>query len=384
MSMPATAMAMMVLFAGRDLDGWVTISGRWALSDGAMVCRAAPASIRSTWESDHFTLSFKYRHGERGLNRVFVHSKMTTGGPGLMLSPTGGIAATGFPTRTRERPTRRSATTSSGNASGPAGPARGIATPVGEWISVEMEVRPGQLQAEASRADGTVINHIQQAIDKRGRGFVRFEATEPGLEIRDVVVREPGFTLMFDGETLDGWEIMYPKDPDDPGWVIERGIVKCRGRRSSWLRTLRTYDNFVLRLEYQLPPRGNSGIFLRAPIVGRVSRIGLEIQLLDDVPHRGRIKPAQHTGSIYDGIAPEIQVPAPVNQWNGIEVLLDGRHIRTTLNGIELYDADLRDAAKDTSSHRRPLATRQTVGFIGLQDHSTVVKFRNVRIRELP
>ena len=384
MSMSATAMAMMVLFAGRDLDGWVTISGRWALRDGAVVCRAAPASIRSTWESDHFTLSFKYRHAGRGLNRVFVHSKMTTGGPGLTLSPTGGIAAAGFQARTHGRPTRRSAATNSEDSPHPAGPVRGIAIPADEWISVEIEVTPGQLKAEASRADGTVINRIQQVIDKRGRGFVRFEAAEPGLEIRDVVVREPGFELMFDGKTLDGWEIMYPKDPDDPGWVIEGGVVKCRGRRSSWLRTLRTYDNFVLRLEYRLPPRGNSGIFLRAPIVGRVSRIGLEIQLLDDVPYRGRLKPAQHTGSIYDGIAPEIQVPAPVNRWNAIEVVLDGKHIRTTLNGIQLYDADLRDAAKDTNSHRRPLATRQTVGFIGLQDHSTVVKFRNVRIRELP
>jgi hypothetical protein len=140
----------------------------------------------------------------------------------------------------------------------------------------------------------------------------------------------------------------------------------------------------VLRLEFQLPPRGNSGVFLRAPIIGRVSRNGLEIQLLDDLPDRGHIKPAQHTGSIYDGIAPEILVPSPIQQWNALEIHLDGKRIRTTLNGVQLYDAELTDTEKDTNSHRRPLATRRVVGFIGLQDHSTEVKFRHIRIRELP
>ena len=91
-----------------------------------------------------------------------------------------------------------------------------------------------------------------------------------------------------------------------------------------------------------------------------------------------------HTGSIYDGIGPELRVPAPVNQWNAIEIHLEGQRIRTTLNGTQLYDARLDNPDVDTNSHRRPLATRQVVGFIGLQDHSTIVRFRNVRIRELP
>jgi len=358
MGMTGTAAAIMVLFGGQDLDGWTTIAGEWMAREGAMVCRAAPASIRSTYESDGFVLEFEYRRSGKGTNRLAVHSKMTTGGPVLLLTPRG--------------VTKREA-----------GWSWTPAVPEDEWIGVRVEADPDLLHA-AARAGGKEISDVRIPVDRGSRGFIRFEATEPGIEIRDVKVRELNFTPMFDGKTLDGWEIVRPKDPDDPGWVIENGVVRCRGRRSSWLRTLRTYDNFVLRLEYQLPPRGNSGIFLRAPIEGRVSRIGLEIQLLDDVADRGRIKPAQHTGSIYDGIAPEIRVPAPVNEWNAIEVLCDGKHIRTTLNGIELYDADLeQDAEKDTNRHRRPLATRRTVGFIGLQDHSSPVGFRNVRIREM-
>jgi len=355
----ATAVATMILFGGQDLDGWITLAGRWGVTDGAIVCQAAPASIRSSCESDRFVLRFQYRRSQNGTNALHVCSKMTAGGARLLLTPIGALLP--------------------GMKAGPSS-----VVPFNEWIDVQVEVAAEHLRAVSSRPDGARLHDGRIAIDAGARGFLRFTATESGLQIRNVVVEEPGFKPMFDGKTLDGWEIVFPKDPDDPGWVIEQGVVRCRGRRSSWLRTLRTYHNFVLRLEYQLPPRGNSGIFLRAPIEGRVSRNGLEIQLLDDVPYRGRIKPAHHTGSIYDGIAPEVRVPAPVNQWNAIEVHLDGKRIRTTLNSVQLYDAVLTDAEKDTNSHRRPLATRRAVGFIGLQDHSTTVRFRNVRIRELP
>lgn len=359
MAVTATAVATMILFAGQNLDGWITIAGQWGVVDGAMTCQSAPASIRSSYESDDFVLRFRYRRAAPGTNYVAAHSKMTTGGTQLLLTPIGALLP--------------------GMKEGPAS-----AVQPDEWIDVRVEVATGHLRAVSTRASGEKLNDGSAAINAGSRGFLRFGATEPGLEIRNIIVAEPGFKPMFDKETLDGWDIARPKYPDDPGWVNENGVVRCRPRRSGWLRTLRTYDNFVLRLEYQLPPRGNSGIYLRAPIEGRVSRNGLEIQLLDDVPNRGRIKPVQHTGSIYDGIAPEVQVPTPVNQWNAIEVHLNGKQIRTTLNGIQLYDARLTDSEKDTNSHRRPLATRRAIGFIGLQDHSAAVKFRNARIRELP
>jgi hypothetical protein len=335
-------MAAMVLFAGRDLDGWIPIAGTWEAREQAMVCTAAPGVIRNAFESDAYTLSFEYRAPADGDCRLAVHSRMTTGGVVIPLS--------------------------TGDASD-------------VWRHLEVRVTPESAIVEMEADDREARTYRAKA---GSRGFVRFESMKPGLMIRNVKVGEPGFVPMFDGKTLDGWEIMYPRDPDDPGWVIEDGVVKCRGRRSSWLRTWRTYDNFVLRLEYQLPPRGNSGVFVRAPIHGRVSRNGMEFQLLDDYTFYGEIKPAQHTGSIYDGVAPEVRVPAPARQWNAIEVTCDGKRVRAVLNGIQLYDTTVDDEDKDTNSHLRPLATRRTVGFIGLQDHSSVVRFRHVRLRELP
>jgi hypothetical protein len=349
--------ATMLLLSGPGLDGWFPLAGRWANVDQTLVCQQAPASIRSAFESDQFELRFRYRHAGKGTNRIFIHSKMSAGGIELALTPSGLI--------------RPDAT-------------RGDSVPDNAWIDVRIDAQEHALRATSSGAWGRVLSESTVPLDIGSRGFIRFQATEPGLEIRDLAVAESGFTPLFAPNSLDGWEIVRPGDPDDPGWVIDGDVVRCRPRRSGWLRTWRTFDDFILRLEYQLPPGGNSGIYVRAPIEGRVSRLGFEIQLLDDLAYIGEWSPAQYTGSIYDGIAPEIRVPAPPNQWNAVEILCDGDRVRTTLNSVQLYDARLDDTGKDTNSHKRPLATRRTVGFLGFQDHAAEVKFRRVRLRELP
>lgn len=358
MNAAVAGFAAMVLFGGQNLDGWIALSGAWDVKDAAMVCADAPAVIRSAFESDGYELTFQYRQAGEGENRLWIHSKMSAGGTPLLLTAAG-LAKEGKTSFHSQVPDE-------------------------DWISVKLTVTERSIQAVSARSDGAALSEFKLPLEAPSRGFLRFHCTRPGLQIRQVVAVEPGFTPLFDGQTLDGWEIVRPKDADKPGWVAENGTIKCIPRRSSWLRTLRTYDNLVLRLEYRLPPRGNSGIFLRAPIEGRVSRIGLEFQLLDDAAFKGKIKPAQFTGSVYDGIPPEISVPCPPDQWNAIEILADGPHIRTILNSVQLYDARLSDKDKDTNAHTRPLATRRTVGFLGLQDHAASVLFRNLRIKELP
>ena len=352
-----TAAAILMLFGGQNLDGWVTLAGKWAIHESAMVCEAAPAAIRSSYESDGFTLLLRYRHAHRGTNRLFIHSRLDGPGTGLLLTP-GGLT----------RPDDSSS---------------GQHVPDDEWVHVRLEVTQGQARAVSTRADGRRLAETTVRIDPASRGFVRFEATEPGLQLQDIRAEESGFVPLFAEDTLRGWEIVHQRPNREPDWIIERGIVMCRGQGyPTWLRTLQTYDNFVLRLEYQLPPKSNSGIYLRAPLEGRVSQIGLEIQLIDDTGWK--MSGSQHTGAVYSGIAPEVQAPTPSNQWNAIEVLCDGKRVRTTLNGVQLYDASLDDRAKDEHRSGNLLTTRRLQGFIGLQDHTGKPKFRNLRIRELP
>ena len=192
---------------------------------------------------------------------------------------------------------------------------------------------------------------------------------------------EPGFVPLFDG-TLSGWKLMGGKGS---GYVVENGILVCPADGGGNLFTEKEYANFVLRFEFRLSPGGNNGIGIRAPLEGRASYQGMEIQILDDEHPRyqGKIKPAQYHGSIYDVVPAEHGFKKPTGEWNVEEITADGRHIKVVLNGHTIVDANL-DDVKDPEVLKKHPGLQRTTGHVGFLGHGTRVEFRNVRIKELP
>ena len=192
---------------------------------------------------------------------------------------------------------------------------------------------------------------------------------------------EPGFVPLFDGKTLTGWTLIGGKGP---GYVVEDGILLCPADGGGNLFTEKEYANFVLRFEFRLTPGANNGIGIRAPLNGRASYEGMEIQILDDqhAKYQGRIKPGQYHGSIYDVVPAEHGFKKPTGEWNEEEILADGRHIKVVLNGHTLVDANL-DDVKDPEVLKRHPGLQNKSGHIGFLGHGTRVEFRNVRIKEL-
>src|SRR6185437_3198917 len=76
---------------------------------------------------------------------------------------------------------------------------------------------------------------------------------------------EKGFASLFDGKTLDGWQIIGKQGA---GYVAEDGVLVCPRTGGGKLFTNKEYANFVLRFEYRLEPGGNNGVGLRAPLEG--------------------------------------------------------------------------------------------------------------------
>jgi hypothetical protein len=121
-------------------------------------------------------------------------------------------------------------------------------------------------------------------------------------------------------------------------------------------------------------------VYVRVPKDGNHHRAndaapeaGFEVQVLDDAaPQYKSLKDYQYTGSVYD-IAPATQhVCKPAGEWNTMEINARGQHITVTHNGVVVVDA---------TAEKFPLLNlRKTSGFLGLQNHSTLVKFRNLRI----
>jgi hypothetical protein len=175
---------------------------------------------------------------------------------------------------------------------------------------------------------------------------------------------------LFAGDTLDGWELVNEQPAS--AWTVADGVVTCSGEGRGWLRTSRTYRDFLLRLEYAISPGGNSGVFLRSQLEGRPAYNGLEIQILDD---HGGPAGVKASGALYDAVAPARNVARPAGEWNALEALCQGDHIRVSLNGQTVVDVRL--------GEHEHLRDRPREGYIGLQNHRSPVRFRDVLVREL-
>ncbi|MGA2017729.1 MAG: GDSL-type esterase/lipase family protein [Opitutaceae bacterium] len=92
----------------------------------------------------------------------------------------------------------------------------------------------------------------------------------------DDFVTETGFTSLFDGHDLTGWE--YAGGPvfkaktatDDGRYVVRNGrvvvTVSHKGQENKVLWTTTKFPrNFVLKLEFRASPNADSGIFVREP-----------------------------------------------------------------------------------------------------------------------
>ena len=193
---------------------------------------------------------------------------------------------------------------------------------------------------------------------------------------------EDGFVPLYDGHSLDGWTLAGGKGR---GYLAEPGRIVCPADGGGNLFTTAEFANFVLRLEFLLAPGANNGIGIRAPLEGRTSQAGMEIQLRDDPApeYRERQQPVKFTGSVYDVIPARPGALKPAGSWNTIEIAANGRQVQVVLNGTRILDANL-DAVADPALRKQHPGLARTAGHIGFLGHGTRVEFRNIRIRRLP
>src|SRR5262245_44722451 len=91
-----------------------------------------------------------------------------------------------------------------------------------------------------------------------------------------------GLQLLFNGKDLSGWDFLNCKAED---WSIQNGIlstVKGPTRTNAFLMTEGQFDDFELRLEYQLTKGADTGVAIRSAPVGGPHSSGIVIQLIDD------------------------------------------------------------------------------------------------------
>lgn len=199
--------------------------------------------------------------------------------------------------------------------------------------------------------------------------------------VRQIRGNDPaGFKSVFNGKDFSGWS--GPLDCCD---IIDGAII-WKLKKGGTIFTQAEYKNFIVRLEFKLPPGGNNGLAIRYPGTGDAAYVGMcECQVLDDNYEQAtgqKIDPRQAHGSAYGMVAAKRGYQRPIGEWNYEEVTVKGSTIKVNLNGTIILDADLSTVTDYAGGHAHP-GKERTSGHFGFAGHNDPVMFRNISIKQL-
>jgi hypothetical protein len=201
---------------------------------------------------------------------------------------------------------------------------------------------------------------------------------------------EEGFVSLFNGRDLSGW-IVGP----DNAWIVQEGVITLnrevdgKEHNLDYLWTKETYGDFILELEFKIPERANSGIFLRTPDLKDPVYTGIEVQVSNSYGS-DKLTRGGTAGAIYDCVAPSKNAVNKPGEWNRYRITCRGPKITVVLNGQQVADMDLdrwsepnKNPDGTPNKFATPLKNFARRGHVGLQDHGRPVWYRNVRIQPL-
>jgi len=166
-----------------------------------------------------------------------------------------------------------------------------------------------------------------------------------------------GWTTLFDGSSLKGWNIV-----GDANWEIVDGVVQAN-KGTGFLVTPVPYGDFQITLDFWVTDDANSGVFIRCQDPKTIGAANsYEVNIYDKRPDQ-----SYRTGGIVD-VAKPASVIMTGGKWNTFDITARGTKLTVILNGMRTVDMD------DKKFARGPIALQYGAG---------TVKFRNVRIRTL-
>jgi hypothetical protein len=285
------------------------------------------------------------------------------------------------------------------NQKNPSKPLLVADNPVGDWNTFRI-IMIGEkvsvwLNGELVVDNVILENYWDRSIPIFQKGPIELQAHGTDLGFRDIYVREinekeynltpeektEGFTALFNGRNLDNW--VGNKD----SYVAEDGMIVIKPTEGSGgnLYTEKEYSDFIFRFEFQLTPGANNGLGIRTPLTGDAAYVGMELQILDNTaPVYANLQPYQYHGSVYGVIPAKRDYLKPVGEWNNEEVIVKGTQVKVILNGTVIVDGDIAGPRDNgTIDHNDHPGLKNKTGHIGFLGHGSVVKFRNIRIKDL-
>jgi hypothetical protein len=246
--------------------------------------------------------------------------------------------------------------------------------------------------------------------------------------------KKEGWTLLFDGKTMNGWRDPAKKVVPGNGWKIEdASLATVKGPNiEEDLITEKSYGDFELKFDWKVSPGGNTGLKYRIQkevfydtskktdgpggFEGMLGReiahrkadrktlapgtkgfdytVAFEFQLIDDARHPDAKKDAAHqTGALYSMIPATAKAAKPAGEWNSSMLKLQGQHFEHWINGTKVLEGSLKDPAIAAGAEKRwgkyapevrdLLSNPKPSGPLSLQHHGDPVWFRNIKMRTL-
>ncbi len=214
--------------------------------------------------------------------------------------------------------------------------------------------------------------------------------------------KKDGWKLLFDGKSMKNFRGLHNNKDVFKGWTIENGLLKTvqTGDKAAGggLITKQKYANFEFQWDWKMETKGgNSGVkyyVLEELSDSKKTAIGLEYQMLDDEFHpwmlEGKMKPGDyHTlGALYEIYPAKNRKPNALGEWNTSKIVSNKNKVEHWLNGIKILEyergsEDFREKVAASKFAKFPNYGEAEKGHLFIQDHGSVMYFRNLFIRKL-
>jgi len=248
----------------------------------------------------------------------------------------------------------------------------------GAWHEVVVRAEGNAVTAtiDGTAVEGLATSNAKGHIGIQYHRYHKSRGRGPKIELKEMKLRPLGVAPIFNGENLDGWNIIPDRKSE---FSVSEGALKIVNGNGQ-IETDALYRDFILQLDViSNGDKLNSGVFFRGP--KGVFWKGYESQLRNEWQRDDRTKPVDFgTGGIY-GVQETRKVIPSDYEWFSKTIVADGPHMAVWINGYQVsdfFDTRAVSPEKDGKNGYVPDA-----GTIHLQGHdpTTNLSFKNIHLQ---
>jgi len=397
------------LFDGQTLNGWTELKkGKgtdYRVEDGILVCPAESAdNLFSEKEYSDFVLRLDFKLTTHANNGIAVRAPFDTGQIAYIGNEIQILDDATYP---KLEPAQYCGSHYKVTAA-----KRGALKPTGQWNHYEIIAKGRHIKV---KLNGKLITDSDiNAVTKpevirqhpgmfRSTGRIGFLGHHSRVEFKNIRILElptideentppTGFAALFNGRDLNGWKGLV-KDPPHRAkmtpdelaaeqkkadeiafrhWHVKDGEITFDGDwKGQNLCTIKDYADFEMLVDWKIPPKGDSGIYMRG---------SPQVQIwATNSP--GQFTPPDGSGGLYNNNTnprhPSKLADHPVGEWNRFRIIMVGDKVHVFLNDVLVVN---NITMENYWERNKPI---YPTGSLELQNHGGPLWFKNIYVREI-